>query len=77
MEIESGEDIWQAIYRFAVSHFPDTIETTLLGGVPYSLDTDGTTISRIPEWLKDKASRHGMAIVSADCKRDVYTLKLK
>lgn len=68
-------DVWKELHRFAEERGFDTVETSLLGDVPWSLK-DGVGVSHIPAWLAEDAKKHGFEIVAADWKRGCYTLRL-
>lgn len=68
-------DIWKELHRFADRSGMTTIETTLLGAVPFSL-RDGVVVAHIPEWLEKDAKQHGFEIVAVDWKRNCYTLRV-
>lgn len=67
-------DVWKELRRFTEARGLDTVETSLLGDVPWSIK-DGVGVSHIPAWLAADAMKNGFEIVAADWKRDVYTLK--
>ena len=62
---------WETLRRVAVTRAPDKIQTSLLGRVPH--DGDGNSV--ITASLQYTANRHGLMIVAADHKRNIYTLR--
>jgi len=70
------DNIWKELSDFAAFKGLDTIETTLLGEVPWAKDESGRRVALIQPSLAQQARRHGFEIVSADWKRNCYTLRL-
>jgi hypothetical protein len=61
--------------KFAIGRWPDDIETTLLGRVPWKI-VDKVPVGVIPEWVEAGARKHGLVPLTADHTRNAYSFRL-
>ena len=63
--------------RSAESRWPEPIETSLLGDVPWKHDrASGKMTGVIPEWITIGAAKHGLEVLVADFRRGTYSFRL-